>query len=667
MSGGEGSSVRRACPRFVRAWIRAGAAALMRSVGSCLRCWPFAARCFVAAWLFLPVLPAALAGGSAVPEMAPSAAQGSGDFPDVSRALVNRIEARWWRLKGVEARGDRAAAVRAAGDLRSLLDDEGVARFEALGLAAAIAGQTAVEDGRPTVAVSVFQLSRELDPYSARGWWGEASVKWHGGRRMEGLSLFLRALRVRWRSFWVRLADVVNLAVILLGGLLLSGAVAVLVLLLKHGPELAREIDDRLPGRWHPMWRTTIGWVVLLAPLALLIFGAWSLLFWVVLLAPACNGRERGLLYAFLVLLALSVPAMGGLRLLTTVAASKPAQVGIAATEGALRADLVEGLTELSAAHPEVALWKIQLARWFAPSHPDLALPLLREARQLTPGDPRVRILLGNVLFRVGKYEAAGVHYRKALELDEENLLARFNLARVQLAVFAFDEADELLVDARKLALDRVRELEAQTGEDDVADPRFLVSEAVTEIVRHEIRPHLRRVISPVNPLTLMALGALIGAWVLRLRTGAIDSHRCETCGKAAGARRGDLTETGVCTACHHLFSRREGLAPAARKEQARRIENYLSSLSRERNLSHVFWPGLGLIHEGRVWLGWLMASLWAILFLGAFLPQRLLPPPAFALLWRPGLLCLIFAALVWILCQFPFLRPRPVDRRGGR
>lgn len=586
---------------------------------------------------------------------------------DVSRSLSNRAAARWWRRRALEERGDRSGAATTSVELESFMQDEGIRRLEALAGAAAAEGRTEAQAGRATIAAAAFQFSRGLDPLSAEALWGEAKLTFEDGRWGEAIHLGLMALSVRWESFWARFCDLVNLAGVFLASLLLAGALSIPVLLFRHGPELVREVDWHLPRNWHPLWRSTIGWAVVLSPVAVVFLGAWCLLIWAVMLVPACRLRERSLIYAWLILLVVTTPVMGGLRLLGSFAASQPVQVAIAAAEGSMRPDLAEGLAGLVTAHPDEAIWSVHLARLLAARHPNRAVSLLRDAARADPADPRIRVALGNVLFRVGKHEGASVYYREARDLGEGSILGLFNLARVHLTAFDFDDADLALEQARKISPDELQKLESRTPEDDVADPEFQVSETVRTLLRSEFQSRLGQALNPVNPLSLIALGALLSAWVLRIRLGQLDFCRCETCGKAAGSRSGEMTDAGICTACNQLLSRREGLAPAARKEQAKRIETYLSSVSRQRNLVHLVWPGLGLIHEGRVWLGWLMSSVWAGLLLAGLLPARFLALPFYATLWPAGLVFLALAVLFWVICQLPRLRPLPVSQPFGR
>lgn len=590
-----------------------------------------------------------------------------GSDVEIAASLLNRIEARWWRRQGLEEKGDLAGAAEAGEDLAQFLADEGVERLEPMASAAVWGGNRRLERGDLAAAVQDYRFARKLDRLQAAAWWGEARANLKKGQWGEVFRLGWRAITTRWRSFWSIYGTLVDFGAVLWAGALLAGLLALIMLLVRHGPELVREVDSHLPTYWHGSWRTSLGWTFLLSPLALLFIGIWSVFLWAMALVPACSSRERRLIYLWLLIVALTAPVLGGLWLMAGVAGSPTAQVAVASVEGSLRPDLLIQLATLADAHPDEATWKVLLAQILAPRYPNRAVPLLREASELDSRDPRIPVALGNVLFRVGKFEAAGVQYRRALDLDPRNVLALFNQWKVRAATFDFEKATAALLRARKIDPDLVDELEERTSEEGVADPTFTVREVAKQVLADELRPGLRRVMRPDSPITLAALGALLGAWVLRVRSGRLEMRRCETCGRAASLRSGEMTDSGVCLACTQLFSRREGLAPSARQEQAGRIDLYLRRVGRGRTLLHLLCPGLALIHEGRPWLGALCSWAWLTLLLAGLFPEALLPMPASSTLWPPGLVFLLGAGLVWIVCQFPPLRPRPLARRGGR
>jgi hypothetical protein len=337
----------------------------------------------------------------------------------------------------------------------------------------------------------------------------------------------------------------------------------------------------------------------------------------------------------------------------------------VASAERSLQPDLLVELTSMINEQPRQATWKVLAARHLAPHYPDRAIQLLREAAAAAPRDARTRVLLGNVFYRAARYETAGVEYRAAAQLDPKDPLAWFNLARVRLATFQFPGAEEAMRQARALSKRTVARLERELPQAEVADPEFGAVEVARQVVTGGSVPGGWSALRLGNPVTLAAIAALLLAIALRIRSGGARSIACPRCGHPTCPRcAARIGEDGTCFRCGQLLSRREGLDPDARREQAQRIEKHLTWRSRLLTALHAAWPGLSWVYEGRVWTGLALASAWAFLVIGALFPDRLIPLGSAAPLWRAGLPMAIAAVSFWVGVQLPWLRPR---RAGGR
>ncbi len=615
-------------------------------------------------WIGLAVGPAAAPTPVARAQETPPAAA---DAPALN-SVVDRAYARWLRRKAFVARGDRAGAAVVARELLDFLEDESVARVPSLAEAAILEGGREENSGGLSAAIESYQLARTLDPHQTAAYWGEARARLKAGEGVgAGARSAFAGATAYWSAFWRVYDNFVQFAALGFLALLAAGAAAIVALLAAHGPRLVHELVERLPREWHPSWRRSVGWALVLAPAAIQWLGAFALLPWGVALAPAAKPGERRLIYGWLVLVAAAAPLAGVAAALASVSASPAARAAVAAAEGALQPGLAAELTRLSDSQPRESLWLALLARVVASRRPDEGVRLLRQAVALAPGDPRLRVALGNVFYRSGKQETAAVHYRDALRADPTDALALFNLHRVRTALLDVSEADELLTRARAAAPERVRALEASTGDDGVGDPVFPVPEVARRILAVEAAPQIRNALV-AGPLAFAALAALLAAFVLRLRVGEYASRRCSTCGDAFCTRctRED-EDPDVCHPCHQLFTRREGLAPAARQEQIRRIDRRARRVLAGRVLTQAVWPGLALIHDGRTGLGFAEAALWAYFVLGVLAPGTLIPVGATLSVWPLGTIHLVVGALFWVLAQTPWLRPASAEQRGGR
>ncbi|RMG44796.1 MAG: hypothetical protein D6718_09295 [Acidobacteria bacterium] len=600
--------------------------------------------------------------GPPAPEIAGARAASAG-----TGELLNEIEARWWERRRLLAEGDRAGAARAALELRQFLREEGIARIPAFADAAVLEGREAEREGALSAAVEAFRLGHELDDRQAAAWWNEARVRlWTGSGIKEVVPLAGRAVVARWQPLWSRWVFGFDLAAAGLAALFLAGLAAFAVLFAAYAPALAHEIEERTPRAWHPAWRRTAGWAAVLAPAAVVVLGPWILLIWLVALVPVAAPPARRLLFALAALVALLDPATGLVAAAARALASPAARVAVEAAEGSFRPDVLAMLRELELEHPDDPLWKVLQARMIAARHPERAVALLRAAIEDDPSDPRLHVLLGNVLYRIGKSEAAAVEYRAALDTDPADVHALFNLAQVELADFEFDQAEQLLAEARRRDAELVSRLEEEVPEDGVADPEIGVRDVARGLIRDEALPGMRAALHPASPATLAALLALAAAAAIRVRAGRLPSRRCRSCGRAFCPRcHAEAEGDGNCAACTQLLTRREGLAPAARERQTRRIDSHLRRVRRTRLFLHTVWPGLGQVHDGRPWAGYLLATLWAFLLLGALFPEGFMPAVRTVEPWAPGTPARVFAALFWIAVQMPRFRPHPAAWRG--
>lgn len=583
----------------------------------------------------------------------------------LAESLLNRVEAHWWRRVALLQRGETEAAAKATRDLLDLLEREDVRRLPELAAAAVVEARRAGRAGNLTGALEAYRLARRLDPGQAEAAWGEARLLLSDGRYGQALGAAVASLKARWSDFWTIYGDVTGTLAWLALAVWVAGGAVIIALLCRYGPSLASAVADRMPGRWHRSLRSALGWGVVLAPALVIVLGAWVLLIWAVMLVPALRQPERRLVVCWLLLTTLLVPGIGLAWLVTSAGASPEARVAVATAERAPRPDLLLELATLADEDPDEPAWRVMLARLVGDQHPDRAMRLLRDAKAAAPTDPRVRVAFGNVLYRAGKHEAAAVRYRAALEIDQDHVLALFNLGKAYLASFQFDEANRVLLRARRIDPDRVSRLEERIPEDDVADPTFSVGEVSRRVLGDEIGPGLTRALRPVNPLTGAALAALLLALAVGLRGGRIPVRRCRTCGQSVRSALDESEQKDICRACDQLFSGREGLAAGAREEQRRRVDRYLRRINRARILAQLLWPGLAVAHEGRVWTGWLLATAWVFALTAGLWSGALLPPALGHGPWPGGAPMLALAVLVWLAAQLirP-LRPGPAGQR---
>ena len=581
-------------------------------------------------------------------------------------AWLDQAALRWRKHEELLARGDREGAMAAADEAAVFLRDEGIGRCPPLADAALAEARRASD---PKAAIEAAVLARRFDPENGAASWLEARSRWRAGEGIgASLAPAVRAVGIRLTSFWNLLSMVVGVGGILILSPFAAFSAGAAAIFFAHAGRVAHEIEERLPLGWHAAWRRSVGWAIVLAPAAIQWLGAFALVAWAVVIVPAATRAERRLIAFFLLIAALVPPATGALWALGRAAGDLASRAAIEAAQRTARPGLEADLAALVAAQPREPLWRLMQARFVAARAPEEGMSALREAMVTAPTEPRLRVAMGNVFFRSGKRETAAVWYRQALDLDPKNVVAFFNLSRARAAELELKDSEDALAQARAASADELRRVERETPPEGVADPLVDPREAARRLAANEAIPAAKRALSPANPVTFAAVGALLAVLLLGLRGGVVSAQTCVHCGRAFCLRcAADERGAEACTPCQQLFTRREGLSPQARQQQARLVDRHIKRLAIGRIVVQAVWPGVALIHEGRIGIGLFEAWLWALCVAGALLPARLGPLDPAAPLWKPGLLFLVFGALLWILFQTPRWRPTAAGGRGGR
>lgn len=478
----------------------------------------------------------------------------------------------------------------------------------------------------------------------------------------EELSSGARAVERSFRlQTWLR----ANLLGALVSGLAFFFAVAVVVSGVAVVPRLVHEIREAI-GFGSPRTRTFLAWGVPLAP-ALVGLSPWwwvifaGLLLWPYFSVPARLLAAGGAL--FLLVLPLGMRERAALLtlserpLLAAVTQVREGNWGVA-DYAVLKAEADRG----TAGVPGVTALAVAARRL---GRLDEAEAALRAGLQAAPGNAVLWLNLGNVASARHDVTGAIASYTKAAEIDPRLFGARYNLGVAYREGFKFHEgeaetrrAGELDpeaaafyagIDTNRLkgltvdGLPGTRELWSLAGQhsEDQA--------AATQILWESQMLGAPMEAWPFVAGGLLLLGAALGAW--RLRSGTATS--CLRCGRVfcprcQPGRRGEL-----CSQCHHIFVKKEGVDARIRVQKMGEIKSWRRLLRIRHIVCAVFAPGGGHLSSGRFRAGLLL------LLPASFLESRLLfgagefPSPwslgGVAASWFAGAALVAFAAL-WLL-----------------
>lgn len=242
----------------------------------------------------------------------------------------------------------------------------------------------------------------------------------------------------------------------------------------------------------------------------------------------------------------------------------------------------------------------------------DEAEAAIREGLKAASSDPALWINLGNIAF--ARQDAAGAvaHYAKAAEIAPQLFAPHFNLGVVYREMFKFTEGEAESRRAGEIdpegvvyyaGLDAAR-LKGYTLDGlpppgaiwELARVRSDEREAAAELLWESLMlgPSMR--LWPLVAVALLALGGAAGLW--RLRSGA--ARECERCGRIFCARCQAGKRGGLCSQCHHIFVKKEGVDAKVRIQKMAGIKTHRRLLKIRHIIFAVLAPGGGHLSAGR-------------------------------------------------------------------
>lgn len=502
-------------------------------------------------------------------------------------------------------------------------------------------GITAARAGQRQDAMRLVRGAIELDPGFLTPHLTLAS--WSLTRDpSQALLHYGMALELVRGSFLLQIELLANLAFFTMHALFVGlVAVALAIVLLRHA-ELRHILEERIGRFLTADSGRTWAWVLLAVPFACGLGLALPALALLGLLWPILRSRERTVFLLLTLTLAttpLAARVLG--RLAAPLRVEQGPLHGVAELQGtAWSAGRAAELAALAGRHPDNPVVQFGHA-WIARQGGDLAgaEAAYRRAQALWPKETRVLNNLGNVLVAQGRPHEAVALYRQAIQLDEENAAAWFNLAQVYTSQFEFAPATEAAGRASAIDFDLVKAQQA-LGTDDGVLPladQWLAPATFWSLVldgtRVPAEPALPaawrgRIESAGWPFAALALAMAGASMALGMRwQRTVPLRPCHNCGRVV-CRRCAMRrrELALCPDCAGAAARAESpeftnvlLAQrrAAVERRHRLLRTTLSTLV----------PGFGLLAFHRVFRA-LAIAVCAVLLTAPWLGVH--PPFAF-------------------------------------
>jgi len=465
------------------------------------------------------------------------------------------------------------------------------------------------------VYVTSALLAFRRNPFNPVPVWEELL----GGARAIGRSFRLQV--------WLR----GNLLGTLVSGLAFFFSVAVAIAAVAAAPRLVHDIRESI-GFGSPRVRTVLAWGVLALPALVGLAPWWWVIVAALLLWPYFEVPNRCLAAvgaAFLIALPLAVRESAALLTLSErplLAAVVQVREGnwTAADYDTLKSAADSGTAGVTGVN---ALGIASLRR----GQLDEADAAIRAGLEAAPGNAVLWLNRGNIAFARQDFTAAITNYTKAAELTPRLFAPHYNLGVAYRGGFKFAESEAEMrrageldpesaafysgFDATRLkgfvvdGLSRTQELWAlaqSSGEEQSA-----AAEHLWEVLMLGVPIGAWPAVVGV----LVLLGAGFGSWRLK-RGSATACHRCGRvfCPSCQPGRHG-----GLCSQCHHIFVKKEGVDARVRVQKMGDIKSWGRRLRVRHIACAVLVPGGGHLSSGRFWPGVLL------LFPASFFQARVL------------------------------------------
>jgi tetratricopeptide (TPR) repeat protein len=628
-------------------------------------------------------------------ETAPPTAEGRRGFD--YDAFDARLEGLWFQRKALVSDGRDEDAARQSQLIRSFCSEEGVRRLEGPAGALLAEADRNFDEGNYDRAKAALELADALDPERPAVHSTRAAILWKERAGIIAASReMLTAVRLQIRDAWRTLGLVNQVVLVLLVAILTSLVVFTILMLARHQVPFRHGVEEWLVARGAPRWSKAGGWLVLLLPLLLWVTAGWAVFYWLPALFRTMRRAERVAAVALLAASALAIPAFRASVGLYGITADPTVRTTLAAASGAYDPDRIVKLRELVEAHPDDPTYRFLLAglykngRYFEEAYAEY-----KRVLAVAPATYQAHVNIGNIFFLTGQYGEAITHYRQALDIRPDAILAYYDLYLAQSEAFRFKEADEALKNARARDAKAIQDLVSRGSRDGgrpmVQDASFDVGAIWRATLEgrklrewldggHGAAASRGFAAQLLNPLTIVSLaGILACAGTLLLGKGREPARRCLRCGRpfCFRCKRGRHGEE-YCTQCVHLFVLGDGLAPETKTRKLYEVEQFDRRSRLARNLAAAVLPGSAHLLRGRAAAGTILLVLWIMALLlcvpGGLLPiQQALGVNLRVDFLRPGMgpgkygvdpwlvLAPPFAVAVWLLGNLGKSRSREV------
>jgi len=585
--------------------------------------------------------------------------------PPVTRGLYR---AHWFEFLSAFSENDTAVEARALDAMARAARKVGVRRLSDFSRTAVYLGRRAEKQGQRDRADRAYRAALTLDDANPDAVLARLSFLVRGGKVGEALRSLPDAASALFAAHESRVAILSSLGIWAAAAAAAALVGVILALAVRHAPRALHDIREAAFRSFGSSGALPLGLGIAGLPLVVGFGPVLLILYWGALLWAYAESRERAVLGAGFVALALVAPLAAWITQENIRQRSPLYVAAIDLEERREDASAEDGLRQAAAVFPEDPdVWFLLGIYAERSGDLDRAQSDYGRAMQADPGDYRPILNRGNVHFTEGDYGEAIRDYTEASKRAPTAAEAYYNLSLARGEAYDFDGQALAIARARELSASRVAEWSGTPTLSRVVPAGFPLARARTRVADWNAQPKSRRlpghgtVARPwrtlISPWALAPIGVLLlGVLLARLRRRRGLASLCEHCGRAfcnRCRRYGDPVL--YCTVCSRTFLRKENVDIEIQVAEAREMQGRARRRARASRIASLLLPGSHAFLEERPVAGVITLFLFFFGLAAALIDEKLfdpltLPPPGG--LRTTVILGGALAALVWIRAQ---------------
>ncbi len=585
--------------------------------------------------------------------------------PPVTRGLYR---AQWFEFLSAFSDNDTAAEARALDGMARAARKVGVRRLSDFSRTAVYLGRRAEKQAQPDRADRAYRAALTLDDSNPDAILARLSFLARHGRVGEALKSLPESAAALFSAHESRVAILSSLGIWGAAAAAATLFAVILSLAVRHASRVLHDIREAAFRSFGRSGALPLGLVIAGLPLFIGFGPVWLVLYWGALLWAYAEGRERTVLGALFVALALVAPLAAWITQENIRQRSPLYVAAIDLEERREDASAEDGLRQAAAVFPEDPdVWFLLGIYAERSGDLDRAQADYGRAMQADPTDFRPILNRGNVHFTEGDYSEAIRDYTEASNRAPTAAEAYYNLSLARGEAYDFDGQALAIARARELSASRVAAWSGNPTVSRVVPAGFPLSRARARIADWNAQPKSRRL--PGHGTAAMPWRAMISPWALApigmLLVGALIARRrrrgglaslCERCGRAFCNRCRRYGDPALyCQMCSRTFLRKENVDIEIQVAEAREMQGRAKARARASRIASLLLPGSHAFLEDRPVSGALTLFLFFFGLAAAIIDEKLFDPltlPPGGALRTTVILGAALAALVWIRAQ---------------